>query len=309
MIEQRVAVLAGGFSLEREASLRSGEHVLGVLRESGVTADLLEPGPAVLERVRDYDVAFLAIHGRIGEDGTIQSMLELIGVPYTGSTAPFSALAWDKPIAKGVLQKAGLPTPRFTLFSSAGLRELGAAHWIRDAGELTSYPVIVKPAACGSALGVTRVKTPEELPRALMHAMAYSEFVLIEECIHGTEIAVSILDGEPLPVTEIEPQVGKYDYAARYTAGATRFYIPARLDDAILDTATEVALQAWDALGARHLARVDMIVDQDGIPWILELSPCPGLISTSVFPMAADASGLGFPLAVQRLVEAAIRDA
>lgn len=309
MTDQRVAVLAGGFSLEREASLRSGENVLAVLRESGTTADLLEPGPAVLERVSEYDVAFLAIHGRLGEDGTIQSMLELIGVPYTGSTAPFAALAWDKPIAKGILQKSGLPTPRFTLFSSAGLRELGAAHWIRDAGDIARFPVIVKPASCGSALGVTLAETPEDLPRALMHAMAYSEFVLIEECIHGTEIAVAILDGEPLPATEIEPQVGKYDYSARYTAGATRYYIPARVSDAVLEDATEAALQAWDALGARHLARVDMIVDDDGIPWILELAPCPGLTSTSVFPMAADAAGLGFPVAVERLVEAAARDA
>lgn len=309
MTDLRVAVLAGGFSLEREVSLLSGTMVRNALVDRGWEAEILEPDQSLLPRLAEFDVAFVAVHGRLGEDGTIQSMLELAGVMYTGSTAAPSALAWNKPIAKGILTRDGIPTPRSVLFSTAAFRELGASDVIRSVGDFARFPAVVKPATGGSALGVSRVAGPEELPSALMHAMAYADFVLVEEFVSGIEVAVSILDGEVLPAAEIEPQVGAYDYSARYTAGATRYFVPPRLDAEVIAAASEAALATWRSLGARHLGRVDLIVDPDGTPWVLELATCPGLTQTSVFPVAAEAAGISFPTAVTRIIEAAVRDA
>ena len=305
----RVAVLAGGFSLEREASLLSGHHVRNSLQDRGYHAEILEPDQSMFTRVADFDLAFLVVHGRLGEDGTIQSMLDLAGVPYTGATGSPSALAWNKPVAKGLLAQAGIHTPKSVLFSTAAFRELGASNVVHHLGDAFDFPLVVKPAMGGSALGVSRVDTPDDLSGALMHAMAYAELVIAEQFVDGVEVAVSILDGDVLPVAEIEPQTELYDYAARYTAGATDYFIPARLDDSVLTEAARVARQTWDALGARHLGRVDMIVAADGTPWVLELATCPGLTPTSVFPMSAEAAGIQFGGAVERILHAALRDA
>lgn len=309
MSQVRVAVLAGGFSLEREASLLSGHHVRNALVDAGHHAEILEPDEAMFQRLDEFEIAFVSVHGRLGEDGTIQSMLELAGIPYTGASALPSSLAWNKPVTKGILDKAGVPTPPSILLSNAAFRELGAGQLLERVGDHLGFPVVVKPASGGSALGVTRVDAAEKLPNALMHAMSYADFVLVERFVDGTELGVSFLDGRSLPPAQIEPRVDTYDYSARYTPGATQYHIPAKLSEDVLAEVDRVSAATWDALGARHLARVDLIVDGEGVPWVLELATCPGLTETSLWPRATEAAGIGFAEAVKQILDAGLRDA
>ena len=308
MRKPRVAVLAGGLSFEREVSLRSGQRVAQLLQERGYEVSSLDVDQEMPRHLSSADVAFMALHGGNGEDGVIQSLLEFLKVPYTGSAVYASALAWQKPIAKGVFEHAGLHTPEFLLLSEAALRELGARRALQQVHQVLGLPVVVKPATGGSALGVRRIDTPAELPGALLHAMAYSATVMVERYIEGIELAMPILDGTPLPAVEIEPLGRTYDYVARYTHGATRFHLPARLDEEVLARCRDAALRAWEAIGARQIGRVDLIVDSDGMPWVLEFATCPGLTETSVWPLAVDAAGVGFGAAVERLVHAAVEE-
>lgn len=305
-----VAVLCGGTSLEREVSLRSGRRVADALRDRGhdvtrldVDADLVH----VLER-GDLDVAFVALHGSAGEDGTVQSLLELIGLPYTGPDVLASSLAWNKPIAQGLYARAGLAVPERVTLSQHAFRELGAAAAVDRIAAALGVPLVVKPATGGSSLGITVVEDPSRLPQAIVGAFSYADAVLIERFVAGTEVAVSVLDGEPLPPVEIRPKKGAYDFAARYTPGATEFYAPARLDPEVLDACRRTAARAYGAIGARHVARADLIVDPDGQPWLLELDGCPGLTETSLLPIAAEAAGLDIGELCERLVALALRD-
>ena len=305
-----VAVLSGGISLERDVSLRSGRRVADALTDVGyqvtrldVDADLVP----TLER-GGFDLAFLALHGAAGEDGTIQSLLELIGLPYTGPDVLASSLAWNKPIAQGLYARAGLQVPDRVTLSQLAFREMGAAAAVEHVADALGSPLVVKPATGGSALGLTIVDDPSQLPEAIVGAFSYADSVLVEQFVHGTEIAVTVLDGQPLPAVEIHPKEGAYDFAARYTAGATEFHAPARLDPQVRDACEATALTAVDAIGARHVSRADLIVDADGRPWLLELDTCPGLTDTSLTPLAADAAELGFTELCERLASLALRD-
>lgn len=296
-----VAVLAGGLSLEREVSLRSGRRVADALTDRGVSVRSVDLDRQLAERLVDVDVAFLALHGRTGEDGTVQGILDVLGVPYTGPDAIASALAWNKNVAKGVLARAGLATPDWVAVSADAVREVGGRAMQSRLIDRIGLPLVVKPVEGGAFMGVRFVREPAELPDALLASFSYGDVVLVERFISGTEIAVSLLDGVALPPVEIVPKAGEYDFAARYTHGATDFFVPARLDDAVAAAAQKAAGTAWDVVGCRQLTRVDMIVDERGVPWILELDTCPGLTETSLLPMALTAASLDFGEVCERL--------
>ncbi|MGH3443333.1 MAG: D-alanine--D-alanine ligase family protein [Nitriliruptorales bacterium] len=305
-----VAVLSGGLSLEREVSLRSGSRVADALADRGYPVRRLDVDAELVGRLTDgdFDVAFLALHGAVGEDGTIQSILELLDLPYTGPDALASTLAWEKPIAKGLYRRAGLPTPDDVTLSSTAFRDIGASAAIQRITDAIGLPLVVKPATGGSALGITSAQRVEEIPSAIVSALSYADAVLIERHVEGTEVAVSVLDGKPLPAVEIQPKEGAYDFSARYTAGATEFHVPARLDDDVLARCADVAVTAYEAIGARHVSRADLVVDAEGTAWLLELDTCPGLTETSLLPMAALAAGMDFADLVERLLRLAVGD-
>lgn len=311
MTDLRIAVLSGGASLEREVSLRSGTRVADALADAGHHVDRLDVDATMVTRLGagEHDVAFLCLHGSAGEDGTVQSLMELIGLPYTGPDVLASSLAWNKPIAQGLFRRAGLAVPDHVVLSQQAFRDMGAAAAIGHVAEELGTPVVVKPATGGSSLGLSIVQDPAGLPAAIVGAFSYAEAVLIERFVAGTEVAVSLLEGEPLPPVEIQPKEGAYDFAARYTAGATEFHAPARLDPEVRAACEDTARRAYEAVGARHVSRADLIVDAEGTPWLLEVDTCPGLTETSLLPLAAQAAGLDFQTLCERIVTAALTPA
>jgi D-alanine-D-alanine ligase len=305
-----VAVLSGGTSLEREVSLRSGRRVANALSDRGHRVTNLDVDADLVRTLDEggFDVAFLTLHGSAGEDGTIQSLLELIGLPYTGPDVLASSLAWNKPIAQGLYAREGVSVPEAVSLSQQAFREMGAAAAVDRVASGLGTPLVVKPATGGSSLGLTVVEDPSRLAPAILGAFSYAEAVLIERFVAGTEVAVTILDGQPLPAVEIRPKEGAYDFSARYTAGATEFHAPARLDDDAAQACADAALAAYAAIGARHISRADLIVDAAGQPWLLELDTCPGLTDTSLVPLAAQAAGLAFEDLCERLVHLALQE-
>jgi D-alanine-D-alanine ligase len=308
----RVAVLKGGRSLERQVSLSSGARVEDALERLGHEVVGIDVGADLLERLRDAapEIAFIALHGAGGEDGTVQELLEVLEIPYTGSGVGACARCSDKVLAKHALRDAGLPTPDWVAFSETALRELGAADALGAIVHRLEFPLVVKPAAHGSALGVKFARSAADVPTALVAALSYDHKVLLEHFVEGRELAVSLLgrvDGEveALPIVEAIPRGERYDFAARYEIGRTTFECPARLEAGLAARASEVALAAYDVLGAYGFARVDMILAADGEPQILELNPIPGLTDTSLLPQAADAAGIDFDELVERILESA----
>lgn len=303
-----VAVLSGGISFEREVSLRSGSRVADALTDRGYHVSRFDVDADLVTNLADTapDAVLLALHGSAGEDGTIQSILEVLELPYTGPDVLASELAWTKPIAQGLYRRAGLDVPAAVTLSQQAFREMGAASTVMRIADVLRLPLVVKPSQGGSSLGVSIVERVEDLPHAIVSAFSYAAGVLIERQVVGTEVAVSVLAGDPLPPVEIHPKEGVYDFAARYTPGATEFHAPARLDPDVLDRCMDTAVGAYRAIGARHLSRADMIVDAEGRPWLLELDTCPGLTETSLAPLAARAAGLEFADLCERLVELAL---
>jgi D-alanine-D-alanine ligase len=299
----RVAVLKGGRSLERGVSLRSGARVEDALERLGHAVVPIDAGHDLVARLRAAapDVAFIALHGRDGEDGTVQELLELLGIAYTGSGVSSCVRCADKVLAKHVLRDAGVPTPDWHAFTSFAFRELGAGDALGALSERLDFPIVVKPARQGSALGIRFARAAGEVPSALLAAFSYDAKVLLERYVAGRELAVSILDGVALPVVEAIPRDGDlYDFEARYEIGRTDFVCPADVPALV----TEVALAAYAALGCRGYARVDLMLG-DGDPQVLEVNTVPGLTETSLLPQAADAAGLDFDALVARLVELA----
>ena len=314
-LASRVAVLAGGISHERDISLKSGRRVADGLAAHGVEVRLLDPDTALLPALLADrpDVVWPTLHGASGEDGALRSLLEFLGVPYVGSTAGATRLAWDKPRAKTIVERAGVPTPHSIALTRDAFRELGAESVLSVVrGELPP-PVAVKPAQGGSAQGVTLVDSDDELRRAMVLAFTYCDVALIEQRITGTEVAIGIIDTgdgpRALPAVEIEPLSGVYGFEARYNAGETRFYAPARVAADVASRATEVALAAHEALGLRHISRIDLIIDGAGTPWFLEASVMPGLTETSTFALALEAAGYDVGWAYTELAQTAVRDA
>jgi len=300
----KVALLSGGISLERSVSLESGRRVADSLRELGHEVIRVDPGDRLIEQLADArpDVAFIALHGRDGEDGTVQSLLELAGVPYTGPGVAACRLSSDKGLAKHVLGMAGVPTPAWIPISEAAIRDYGAAAGLPAAIERLGLPLVVKPASQGSALGLTFVAEPGDLASAVVTALSYGPTALLEEWVEGRELAVSILGGEVLPPVEAIPtERPTYDFEARYEIGATRFEAPARLSTEDASAVEQVALDACRALDCLDLARVDLLLGPDD-PKVIEVDLVPGLTETSLVPQAAGAAGLDFDQLVERIL-------
>lgn len=305
-----VIVLAGGLSHERDVSLRSGRRVAQALREAGhqvtesdVNAHLLD----VIASVRD-PVVFPVLHGGAGEDGALREVLDVLGIEYVGSTGRNSHVAFDKPAATPLIAAAGYATPRQAALPQNMFRELGARPLMDALAARIGFPMMVKPAKCGSSLGCTRVDDADGVAQAIVTAFGYGEVAIVEEFIEGRELAVSVVDlGDgpvALPAVEIQPLSGHYDYAARYTAGQTRFTAPADLTPEVAGRCEELALQAHRILGLRDLSRTDMIV-RDDTPYFLEVNVAPGMTETSTVPLAIEASGLAFDDVCSALVATA----
>jgi D-alanine-D-alanine ligase len=304
----KVAVLKGGKSLERNVSLRSGARVENALERLGHDVLPLDAGGDMVERLlaEKPDIAFVALHGRGGEDGTAQELLEIVGVPFTGPGVAACGLCTDKVLAKHALRSAGVPTPDWFAFNRTAFRELGAVEALGGLEGRLGFPLVVKPGRGGSALGVRFAGGGGELPGALVSAFSYDDKVLLERFVDGRELAVSVLGTEALPIVEAIPESEDgYDFEARYEIGRTRFECPAELTDLERDSVVEAALGAYRALGCSGFSRVDLILAEDG-PQVLEVNAIPGLTDTSLFPQAAEAAGIGFEQLVERILELAL---
>ena len=304
----KVAVLKGGRSLERGVSLRSGARVEDALERLGHEVVAVDAGPDLVARLREArpDVAFVALHGVGGEDGTTQELLELLDIPFTGPGVAACVRCMDKVLAKHAIRGAGLPTPDWFAFSQTAFRELGAAEALGDLEQRLGFPLVVKPSRGGSSLGVKFAATAAEVPQALVAAFSYDDKVLLERHVEGRELAVSVLGDEALPVVEAIPVQGdRYDFEARYEIGRTRFACPADLGDEEHRAVVEVALGTYRALGCSGFARIDLILAADG-PQVLEANAIPGLTDTSLLPQAAEAAGLSVERLVERILELAL---
>ncbi len=311
-----IAVLKGGRSLERGVSLRSGAQVEDSLQRLGHNAVSTDVGAELVAQLRATapDAAFIAMHGGDGEDGTVQELLEAVGVPYTGSGPAACVRCADKVLAKYLLREAGIPTPDFRAFSEASFKELGGAGALGDVERDIGFPLVVKPACQGSALGVKFARSASELPGALVSAFSYDRKVLLERYVAGRDLAVSVLDattaGEAplaLPVVEAVPREEDfYDFESRYEIGQTTFVCPAQLGQETTARAQELALETYKLLGCHGFARIDLMLDRvSGELTVLEANVVPGLTETSLLPQAADAAGIDFDALVQRILASA----
>ncbi len=296
---RHVVVMCGGPSAEREVSLRSGAAVAAALRARGHRVTEVDPVTPGWTLPPDTEVLCLMLHGTYGEDGTVQRELEARGVPYTGSDAEASRIAFDKVWTKRRCVAAGVPTPRFRVLAAP------RAAW----PEGWAPPAVLKPVRQGSSVGLEMLARAEDLAPALERVLRHDTEALLEARIAGTETTVAVLDGEALPVVEVCPRQGPYDYGHKYTAGRTDYFCPARLEAPITRRVQAAALGACRAVGVRDYARVDVMVDAAGQPWVLEVNTLPGMTELSLFPRAAAAAGLTFPELCERLVELALRRA
>ncbi len=292
----KITVMLGGPSAEREVSLRSGAAVAEALRSRGHEVNELDPQQATWELPAGTEVVFLALHGTYGEDGTVQERLEQLGVPYTGCDPEASRVGFDKILTKQRCVSAGVPTARFMLIESA------AASWPMG----WNPPVVLKPARQGSSVGLQFVERVADWSSALAEALRYDTRVLMEEKIAGRECTVGILDGKPLPIVEVRPKTGVYDYQTKYTAGTTDYLCPAPFDEATTARIQEAALGAFKAIGGRDYSRVDVMVRPGGEPVVLEVNTLPGMTETSLLPKAAAEAGLGFAELCQRMIDLAL---
>ena len=310
-----VLVLAGGLSHERDVSLRSGRRVAEALEDAGASATVHDVDGDLLDAIdaRRPDVVWPLLHGSTGEDGSIRDLLELLGVPAVGTGAAGSRISWSKPVSKTIVARAGVATPASVTLPESIFREVGARAVLDRVVDRLGLPLVVKPAKGGSALGVSLVTSADELPRAMVSCFSYGDVALIERAVPGVELGISVVDlgdgPRALPPVEIVVEDGLYDYDARYNAGRTEFFVPARLEESVLDAARQVAVTAHQELGLRGLSRTDLIVDADGTPWFLEVNSAPGMTETSLFPLAAEADGLELPALYRGIADAATRSA
>jgi D-alanine-D-alanine ligase len=335
---RRVAVLKGGRSLERSVSLRSGAQVQDGLQRLGHEVLAIDVGPQLVEQLlaQAPDVAFIALHGRHGEDGTVQGLMETIGLPYTGSGPAACMRSTDKLLAKHLMLEAGIPTPPFCALSETAIKELGGSAALPALERDLGFPLVVKPARGGSALGVKFARTSKELPGAMVGAFSYDSTVVAERYIKGRDLGVSVLDvpdpaagatagasaearadagsagtaagsAVALPIVEAVPREEDfYDYESRYQIGMTTFVCPAELAPETTARAQELALRVYRLLGCHGVARVDLMLEQGSEElWVLETNVVPGMTETSLLPQAADAAGIGFDELLERILASA----
>lgn len=309
-----VLVLAGGLSAERDVSLRSGRRVAEALRVEQPQWEVHDHDvdAGLMQRLADHrpDCVIPMLHGSAGEDGALRDVLESLGIPFVGSAAAACRLAFDKPIAKRLAESAGLRTPGCVAIPQATFRELGATAVLESVVDRLGLPLVVKPTKGGSSLGTSIVHDAGELPAAMVGAFAYGDVVLMEQFVAGTEVAVGVFErgGDVLALSAVEivPEGELYDYAARYTAGTTEFFCPARLSDDAALAAQALALDMHVLLGLRDLSRTDIVIDAAGVAWFLEVNVAPGMTETSLFPQALVAADLGLGALVADLVSAAV---
>lgn len=312
MSDRWVAVLSGGLSHERDVSLRSGRRLSAALRSVGYTVEEWDTDAGLLTRLKEHrpDAVVVALHGGEGENGSVQTILEMLGVPYVGTDSRACRRAWDKPTAKAELSRAGLSTPDWVVLPHATFRELGAQPVLDAMVEKLGLPLMLKPDQGGSALGAQVVRDANQLPAAMVGCLAYGDTVLAERYVEGVEVAVAVVDGpdgpHALPAVEIVAEGGVYDYTTRYTAGLTDFHAPARLDEAVAKSVGELAVAAHRLLGLRDVSRTDAIVAADGTVEFLEVNVSPGLTETSLLPMAVEAAGGSLGEIYAGLIERAV---
>jgi D-alanine-D-alanine ligase len=296
MNKLNIVVMLGGPSAEREVSLRSGAAVAKALRSLGHHVTELDPKDGTFELPKQCDVVFLVLHGTYGEDGQIQKQFERLGVIYTGCDAEASRIAFDKVLTKLKCIEAGVPTAKFAAIASPD------APFPKD----LALPLVVKPVRQGSSVGLQFVERKEDWKSAIAEALKFDSDVLVEEKIVGRETTVGIIDGQPLPIVEVRPKAGNYDYKNKYTSGATEYFCPADFDAATTKRIQNAALGAFQAIGGREYARVDVMVRPDGSPVVLEVNTLPGMTETSLLPKAAAAAGLDYAQLCQRMVDLAL---
>lgn len=312
MVDRTVAVLAGGLSHERDVSLRSGRRLSAALRAEGLTVEEWDTDAGLLERLRTQrpDAVVVALHGGEGENGSVQTVLEMLDVPFVGTHSQGCRRAWDKPTAKAFVQQAGFSTPDWVVLPHSTFRELGAQSVLDAMVERLGLPLILKPDQGGSALGTQLVREAAELPAAMVGCFAYGDTVLAERFVDGVEVAVTVVEGEngpeALPAVEIVPESGVYDYTARYTAGLTDFFTPARISDEAAKAVSELAVGAHRWLGLRDISRTDAVITPDGGVHFLEVNLSPGLTETSTVPMAVEAAGTTLGSVFAELVARAV---
>jgi D-alanine-D-alanine ligase len=313
---ETIAVLKGGRSLERTVSLRSGAQVQEALQRLGYGTVGVDAGEKLVAQLREAapDAVFVALHGGEGEDGTVQELLDAVGLPYTGSGVAACAECADKVLAKHLMRRAGIPTPEFHAFSEVSFRELGGGGALDEVERGIGFPLVVKPVSQGSALGVKFARTASDVPGALLAAFSYGRKVLLERYVRGRDLAVSVLDAETpgerpvaLPVVEAVPREEEfYDFESRYEIGMTSFVCPAKLPEGVSARAQDLAVEVYRLLGCHGVARVDLMLDeQTGEPTVLEINAVPGLTETSLLPQAADAAGIGFDELIERVLSSA----
>ncbi|NPV27681.1 MAG: D-alanine--D-alanine ligase [Firmicutes bacterium] len=309
---RKVAVLMGGRSTEREVSLRSGESVYLALLAKGYDAIKIDVNDNVVDHLKEIkpEVVFIALHGKYGEDGTIQGLLELLGIPFTGSGVLSSAICMNKIYTKKILTYEGISTAKFRVITTRDIRDRGipaaASAIMADIG----LPVVVKPATQGSTIGIQFVKEESRLAQAITEALKYDSDLLVEQMIQGVEVTASIIGDDPplaLPLIEIVSTTGVYDYESKYTVGMSEHIIPPRLSEAVQQKVKDLAIRTFQTLGCQGYARIDFMVDTAGTPYVLEANTAPGMTSTSLFPDAARAAGIEFPELVEILVENALK--
>jgi len=293
----KVAVLLGGRSAEREISLRSGHAVLAALQQNNVDAHAFDPAGQPLENLlkQGFDRAFIALHGRYGEDGSVQGALELMELPYTGSGILASALAMDKWRTKMIWQAAGIGTPDYVM--------LDAGSRFRDVADKLGLPLIIKPAREGSTIGLSKINSEQDFRTAYEAAAKYDSLVLAEQFIQGIELTAAILDDTPLPLVRIDVAEGLYDYQAKYFSDNTRYTCPSGLPETLTTKIQTQALHAHRILGCTGWSRVDLILDNHEQPYFLETNTSPGMTDHSLVPMAAKAAGISFSELVIQILE------
>lgn len=296
---KKIGVLMGGMSSEREVSLRTGKAVLGALCEAGFQAVSIDAGRDLAHRLtaEGIEVVFIALHGRFGEDGTVQGLLEILGLPYTGSGVLASSMSMDKVTTKKILLYHNLPTPAFKAFHKGD-------DLVSMLDGCQNFPLVVKPAREGSTIGISIVRDREELVVGINAALEHDDLILIEDFIQGDEVTIGVLAGEPLPIIQVVPKGGFYDYHAKYTVGQTEYLLPAPLDGELQQRLQQVAMDAYRALGCDGAARVDFMV-RNGEFYCLEINTIPGMTETSLLPKAAGHAGISFTELVLRILEGA----
>jgi len=308
--DKRIAVIRGGKSAEREISLKTGKAILDALSRQGYSTIDIDPANNLHKALyqQEVDIAFIALHGRFGEDGTIQGLLELEGIPYTGSGVLASALAMDKIMSKRIFNNLNIETPKFVVLKinevEGKLDEIE-----KDLIDELGLPIVVKPSLEGSSLGLSIVKNKNQLREAIKEAFKYDQELLVEEFISGKEITIGLLGNQSpqvLPIIEIRPKEGVYDFKSKYTKGMTDFIIPAELPDVVYKKAETLALKAYQALKCKGMGRVDLRINSAGEAYVLEVNTIPGMTETSLLPQAAEVVGIDFDQLVVKILENAL---